>query len=164
MHNPFDFLITVHVSLLLLFFVYLFIHLFIFLLAGVITFSKIPSDKIYHQKGYDAVFNWDYVKTDKLRSTIWRVYNKTKGAYDILRVEDENGTIVVDPAIPPAAYVGRLERKGRGTLIVKNVTFEDSTKFKCTLTEKVTLLTTESSLDLIVTGEFCFLFNVQCSL
>lgn len=108
--------------------------------------------KIYYQSGSDAAFAWDYNETDNLLTTSWMVYNKTVKNFVTLRMEDENGNVMKDPARPPAAYVGRLKREGRATLIIKNITDEDSVGFKCILTEKVTFLETESTVELIVTG------------
>ena len=126
----------------------------IVLFTGILSFSNTPPETVYLVKGSDAVFVWDYSKTDKLQSVVWKVYNKTQGAFQILRIEDENGTrlLVNDPAIPPAAYIGRLERNGTATLIIKDITFEDSTRFKFTLTGKPGVQDIDDNVALVVTG------------
>jgi len=119
----------------------------------------VPKALLYRQEGSDAVFFWEYDKSDELQSTTWQVYNKTQDKYVFLRIEDENGTNLVDPAIPPAAYVGRIE-KNRSALVIKNVKLEDTTSFKCTLKAKPGFADKMSIVDLVVTGMVTVIFNI----
>ena len=91
---------------------------------------------MYLREGSDAVFAWNYNKTDSLFRVMYEVRNKATGKTQVLRAEDENGIEMLDPRIPPPAYAGRLEKRGKATLVVKGITFEDSTVFWCVLIGK----------------------------
>ncbi|XP_068733700.1 roundabout homolog 2-like [Montipora capricornis] len=118
---------------------------------GELTFSKEPGATVYQEEGHDVEFVWDFERTEELFSVNWFVVNKTTTDRVTLWIEDENGT-QRGPSTPPLAYAHRLERKGRGTLIVKNVTQEDSTSFQCRLDGKDPGVQTGSSTRLVVTG------------
>lgn len=125
------------------------------LCSGLVLFSSQPAPKLYWEVGSNVTFNWDFSDTkNELKYVIWMVFNLTAKTDQILRMEDENGTEVLDPnnPRPPAAYAGRLERKGKGTLVVKNITFEEATTFKCLLSGKTGVGTSTSTVQLIVTG------------
>lgn len=47
-------------------------------------------------------------------------------------MELANGTVTVSSQIPEA-YLNRVEKIGQATLVVKKVTFGDSTTFSCLL-------------------------------
>ena len=131
---------------------------FYYFFSGVLKFSQKPNDVIYLRKGSDVVLKWDYAEKSELQFIDWKVYNKTAGKYVFLRVEDENGTAAHNPAAPwpPAAYVGRIEREGRATIIIKNITIEDAANFKCTLTGKPGVGSIGSDILLVVTGTMAF--------
>lgn len=65
---------------------------------------------------------------------------------------DVNGSVHRGFSFPPA-YDGRVEKKGQATLVVKNVQFEDSTKYVCFLDGKAPTPDAESTVNLIVTGK-----------
>ena len=107
------------------------------------------------------VFEWDFSDTrNELKYVVWMVYNKTAGQDEVLRMEDENGTAVLSPSKPrpPPAFNGRLERKGKATLIVKNITFEESTFFRCILSGKTGVGSSTSTIQLEVIGTIMSIF------
>lgn len=118
---------------------------------GLLTFSKTPSATVYQEQGYDVELVWDFERTEELVSVNWFVFNRTTGDAVPLWLEDRNGTYG-GQITPPPAYAHRLKRKGRGTLIVKNVTQEDSTSFECRLNSNDFLNQADSSVRLVVTG------------
>ena len=110
-------------------------------------------------KGSDAVFEWNYSVNNKaadLKFIRWSVYNKTEKAYYPLAVEYPNGSVLFNPNIPPA-YIGRVEKKGRATLVIRKISFEDSTVFKCTLVGKNRITDKWNVVHLVVTGTVCFM-------
>ena len=68
-------------------------------------------------------------------------------------IENKNGDRVITSGIP-SAYIGRVGIEGRATLVIENITIQDSTIFQCTLRpEPVTGLQDQvSSVTLIITG------------
>ena len=120
-------------------------------------FTQKPESPLYFLKGSDAVFEWHYSADNSaadLKLTIWRVYNKTERNYYPLLVEFHNCAVLLNPNIPPS-YEGRVQKIGQATLVIKRISFEDSTRFKCSLEGKQGILH-ESSSELVVTG-------IQCS-
>jgi len=67
--------------------------------------------------------------------------------------ESKNGDRAILSGIP-SAYIGRVGIEGRATLVIGNVTFQDSTSFWCTLrAERAAGLQDQvSGIKLIVTG------------
>ena len=68
-------------------------------------------------------------------------------------VEYKNGDRVVLPGVP-SDYKGRIGIEGRASLVIENITFQDSTTFRCTLRAEPSagLQDQQSSVKLIVTG------------
>ena len=106
--------------------------------------------------------NWEYDETDEVQFTDWRVFNDTEGRYRYIRVENENGTSLFNPLVPwvPAAFLERIKRKGRATIIIKNITFEYSALFRCTLSGKTGVASIDDTISLVVTG-MCTCFYLQ---
>lgn len=119
------------------------------------NFIQEPEERIYSLKGSDVAFKWVYAKineTVELKSIIWSVENKTDGKEYALIVERFNGTVTVNPQIPKA-YLNRVVKTGQATLLVKGVTYEDTTTFSCLLrTKRGPLFDTRSRIQLVVTG------------
>ena len=116
-------------------------------------FTQEPESPLYLLKGSDAVFEWHYSADNNaadLKFIIWRVYNETERSYYPLVMEFHDGAVLLNPNIPPA-YEGRVEKIGQATLVIKRISFEDSTRFKCSLEGKQGTLH-ESSTELHVTG------------
>ena len=116
------------------------------------VFTKKPPSTVYVKKGSNAVLKWEY-NVDRnpaeLKFITWKVLVKALRKYKEMIVEDD-GIVSPHPGLP-AAYVHRVEKKRQATLIVKNVTFEDSTKFQCVLT-LYGGVTKKGTVELIVTG------------
>ena len=68
-------------------------------------------------------------------------------------VEYKNGDRGIFSGIP-SAYVGRVGIEGRASLVIENITIQDSTTFQCTLRAepKSGLQDKVSAVNLIVTG------------
>ena len=91
---------------------------------------------LYFMKGSNAIMRWDYKVDDggaKLQYIIWSVQNKTTSRfYTILFEDTDKGSVNVSTQIPQM-YVGRVEKTGRATFVIKNLIYEDSAKYTLTL-------------------------------
>ncbi|KAJ7389606.1 otolith morphogenesis [Desmophyllum pertusum] len=92
------------------------------------TFTQEPVPKLCLQEGSNAVLTWDYKvdnRTAELQFIIWK----------------------------HCQYMGteRLKKEGRATLVIKDITFEDSTNYYCILRGE-TGASLVSIVELIVTG------------
>lgn len=118
-----------------------------------------PPKTVYFMRGSDATFEWVYAVNNieaELNSIIWNVENTTDRKEYALIVELANHTVTVNPQIPKA-YLNRVEKKGQATLVVKNVTFGDSTTFSCLLRSTMgSPCDRKSRIQLVVTGTFLF--------
>ena len=65
-------------------------------------------------------------------------------------LETGSGTLQLNPNMP-LAYQGRVSKTGNATLVIKNVTFDDTTKFTFVITAK-TGNKEDNSVQLSVTG------------
>lgn len=104
-------------------------------------------------KGSTATMKWDYNVEDKeaqLNYILWRVRNKTSSDNYPLLFEDNKGNVNISTQIP-RMYVGRVEKIGRATLVIKNLTYEDTTRYICILDRKVGQ-NLDSPVELVVTG------------
>lgn len=128
---------------------------FFFFAGNVLGFIQEPPKTVYFMKGSDATFEWVYaVMGAELNSIIWSVENTTDGKEYALIVELANGTVTVNPQIPKA-YLNRVEKIDRATLVVKNVIFDDSTTFSCLLRSTMgSPCERKSRIQLVVTGTF----------
>ena len=111
-------------------------------------------------KGSIATMKWDYQVGDReaeLKYIIWRVRNKTTSVIYPLLFEDNKGNVNISTQIPQM-YVGRVEKTGRATLVIKNLTYEDATRYICFLDKKIGQ-DLDSHVELVVTGT-SFLFVV----
>ena len=111
-----------------------------------------PPDPSYARNGSNAKLVWDYSvdKQGELAGVIFSVLYKS--AYKKILVK-QNG-IVVNPSETPFAYKGRVTMEGNASLVIKNVTPQDNTKFKCEIVP-VSGQTIEDTVQLIVTGMYC---------
>lgn len=105
-------------------------------------------------KGSVATMKWDY-KVDRaadLNYIIWRVQilADSRIKYYPLLFEDNKGRVNTSSRIPQM-YVGRVEKTGRATLVIKGLTYEDATKYMCALATVVGY-EVRSTVDLLVTG------------
>ena len=100
-----------------------------------------------------ATMKWDYEVDDReaeLQYIIWSVRNETTSIISPLLFEDPKGNVNISTQIPQM-YVGRVEKIGRATLVIKNLTYEDSTRYICTLDQKFGQ-DSRSPVELVVTG------------
>ena len=104
-------------------------------------------------KGSTAKIKWDYNVDDRkteLNYIIWRVRNKTTSDSYSLLFEDKDGNVNISTQIPQM-YVGRVEKIGRATLVIKNLTYEDTTRYICIL-DQAFGQNLDSPVELVVTG------------
>ena len=90
---------------------------------------------LYFMKGSSAIMRWDYKVDDggaKLKYIIWSVQDKTTSRFYTILFEDNKGNVNISTQIPQG-YVGRVEKTGRATFVIRNLTYEDSGKYKLTL-------------------------------
>jgi len=121
-------------------------------------FLEEPKSRIYAVEGSDVDIRWVYSeinKTTDLRSIIWRVQSKTTGRERVLIMETVDGVVTVNPNIP-AEYRNRVEKKEQATLVIKEVTSGDSTRFTCWLTSTQGFIyNVRSRIQLVVIGKYC---------
>ena len=104
---------------------------FFFFTEGAVGFTEKPSATLYFMKGSTATMKWDYEVDDReveLKYIIWRVRNKTDYNFYPLLFEDNKGNVNISTKIPQV-YVGRVEKIGRATLVIKNLSYEDTTRY-----------------------------------
>lgn len=108
---------------------------------------------LYFMKGRNAIMRWDYKVEDagaKLKYIIWSVQNKTTSSFYTILFEDNKGNVNVSTQIPQM-YVGRVEKTGRATFVIRNLIYEDSAKYTLTL-DQTFGEDPESVVQLAVTG------------
>lgn len=128
---------------------------------GRLWFTKEPPAAVYFMQGSNAVLEWDYFaanKTTDLKHIVWSVYNHTDNRFYGLAAEFPNGNIQLNPNMPPE-YAQRIYKTGRATLVIKNITFYDSTLFRCWLVGKLWVPDSWSTVHVIVTGSAPVLLN-----
>ena len=97
---------------------------------------------------------WDYRVDDKAAEfeyIIWRVQNRTNPSVSYNMIyEDSQGNVNISSQMP-LMYVGRVEKIGRATLVIKKLIFEDMATYFCKLDRKFGV-DTENDVQLVVTG------------
>ena len=125
---------------------------FLLFTEGAVSFTEKPNSTLYFMKGSIATIKWDY-KVDRaaeLNYIVWRVKILADARIYPLLFEDNKGRVNISTRIPQM-YVGRVEKTGRATLVIKGLTYEDTTRYMCTLDPRVGY-DVESTVDLFVTG------------
>lgn len=107
---------------------------------------------------------WEYRVDDKekeLKGIVWSVVEKSTGSTINLFTETKSGERNEGSGISQA-YKGRVSVKKQATLVVENVTLDDSTTFSCTLRAEVGsgVNDAKESVQLVVTGMCLFVWNV----
>ena len=128
-------------------------------IEGAVSFTEQPADgMLYFMKGSNAIMRWDYKVDDggaKLQYIIWSVQNKTTSRfYTILFEDTDKGSVNVSTQIPQM-YVGRVNKTGRATFVIKNLIYEDSAKYTLTL-DQTFGQDPGSVVQLTVTGTYSF--------
>ena len=123
--------------------------LWLSILGGVdVKFTQEPSDPSYFNNGSDAKLVWDYADPhNKIRGIVYSVL--VNGKF-VIMIFNNSGGVQQHPAIP-SSYKGRVEVEGRATLIIKNISPRDNTKFRCIIL-KNPAGEVKSSVKLIVAG------------
>lgn len=123
-----------------------------------LMFLEEPKTPMYAVEGSDVDIKWLYSevnKTTDLMAVIWSVNNKTSGNDHVLIVETVDGIVTVNPDVA-AEYRNRVEKKEQATLVIKEVTSEDSTGFSCRLRSTQGASFDETSrIQLVVIGNYC---------
>ena len=115
-----------------------------------VYFTQEPSNPSYFNIGSDANLVWDYADPhNEIHFILYSVVVDNKFAKLILN--DSQG-VRENPNIP-SLYKGRIEIKGRATLVIKNINPRDNSKFKCEM-RAGSPGTVESAIQLIVAGTY----------
>lgn len=122
-------------------------------LEGVIKFTLEPANPSYARNGSSAKLVWDYSVDDKQKELQGILFSvEVRGIFTRMLVQLKNGTVVEHPAIP-SAYKGRVRNEGNATLVIENVSPQDSRVFRCELSPESGQIQT-SGVQLIVTGAY----------
>ena len=114
-----------------------------------VYFTQKPSNPSYFNNGSDANLVWDYADPhNEIEFIGYSVMVDNKFVRVILN--DSQG-VRENPNIP-SLYKGRVEIKGRATLVIKNINPRDNSKFKCEM--RAGSGTVESAIQLIVAGTY----------
>ena len=107
--------------------------LWLSILGGVdVQFSQEPSDPSYFNNGSDANLVWNYTYPhNKIRGIVYSVL--VNGEFKAMIFNDSRG-VQEHPSIP-SPYRGRVKIEGRATLIIKNISPKDNTKFRCLMSK-----------------------------
>lgn len=103
--------------------------------------------------GSDAVMVWDYSvknKTAELDDIVWSAFSRTLSRDWKLLQELNDGTLRYNTNMPPE-YQDRVFKKDNATLVLKNLTLNDTTTFSCKITGKDGT-SDENMIQLVVTG------------
>ena len=126
--------------------------LWLSILGGVdVQFTQKPSDPSYFNNGGDANLVWNYADPhNKIRGIVYSVL--VNGEFKAMIFNDSRG-VQEHPSIP-LSYKGRVKIEGRATLIIKNISPRDNTKFRC-LISKNPAGEVKNTVELIVAGTYC---------
>ena len=126
--------------------------LWLSILGGVdVQFTQEPSDPSYFNNGSNANLVWNYADpNNKIRGIVYSVL--VNGVFKAMIFNDSHG-MQEHPSIPPS-YKGRVKIEGRATLIIKNISPRDNTKFRC-LISKNPAGEVKNTVELIVAGTYC---------
>lgn len=87
-----------------------------------------------------------------MRVIVWSIFNKTDSSFVPLIQEKKDGEIKHNPNAPPMYGPERVTKEGQASLVIKNVTFKDSTTYKCLLDGEAGTADVQNSVELVVTG------------
>ena len=97
---------------------------------------------------------WNYKVDDRkaeFKYIIWKVQNKTNSVFHPLLFEDKEGIVSFSTKIPQM-YVGRVEKIGQATLVIKNLIYEDSGIYECSIEQELAGFL-YSQVKLVITGK-----------
>ena len=127
--------------------------------GGSLLFTKGPRSTVYVKRGNDLHLKWEYyneTKPAELSFITWEVF-VPRVSWKKMIQENYDGKLIIHSDLP-AKYLGRVEKKDQATLVIKNMTFEDFSDYRCILTT-FQGVDTESAVNVIVTG---MLFILTC--
>ena len=115
-----------------------------------VRFTQEPSNPSYFNNGSDANLVWDYTDShNKIKHITYSVL--VKGVFVKMMFNDSRG-VQNHPDIP-LSYKGRVKIEGRATLVIKNISPGDNTKFRCEIRGSF-IYNIESTVKLIVAGMY----------
>ena len=115
-----------------------------------VRFTQEPSNPSYFNNGSDANLVWDYTDShNKIKYITYSVL--VNGAFVKMMFNDSRG--VQDHPSIPLSYKGRVKIEGRATLVIKNISPGDNTKFRCEIRGSF-IYNIESTVKLIVAGMY----------
>ena len=136
--------VSVFVGLTVVFFVFT---------DGTLVYTKEPSNTVYVLRGNNLTLKWEFYIDNKppadFKFATWDVFVEGVGWRKMIG-QDTDGTVFIHNERPPL-YSGRVEKRDQATLIIKNMTSEDSSRYRCVLTA-LNGLRTEGVVEVIVTG------------
>ena len=115
-------------------------------------FTKQPPKTVYVFRGYDSSLEWKFYNDTipaEFSFVTWEVYVAGLG-WKKLKQENNQG-LLIDHSEQPVQFRNRLEKRGQATLVIKNMTFEDSSRYRCILTT-FGGTRTESDVEVVVIG------------
>lgn len=120
------------------------------------VFTRIPDNPTHVIKGDNATLVWEYSVDDRqkeLQGILWSVADKVTGNPISMVIETKSGNRSYAGSIPEA-YKGRVSIEGQATLIIQEVTLDDSIAFSCALRAELGsgALDISEEVNLIVTG------------
>ena len=122
------------------------------------AFTRLPDKTTYAIKGDNATLVWEYSVDDKqkeLLGIVWSVAHPTTKVPVAMLLENKSGNREYSANIP-VAYKGRVSIVERATLVIQEVTLDDTTRFFCTLKAEIGSGAVDEveGVNLIVTGMF----------
>lgn len=132
------------------------------------AFTRTPDDPTYVVKGDNATLVWEYSVDNRqldLKGIVWSVTDKATSKSIVLVIETKSGNRSYPDDIPQA-YKGRVFVVQSATLVIQNVTLNDSTIFSCFLRADPASSAVDTKTDtrLIVTGMFVSVTSVLCNI
>ena len=114
-------------------------------------FTQEPSNPSYFNKGSDANLVWNYADPhNKIAAIAYSVL--VNGEFKTMIFNNSHG-VQEHSSIPPS-YKGRVKIEGRATLVIKNISTGDNTKFRCEMWKSPSG-EVKSIVQLIVAGMYC---------
>ena len=131
-----------------------------FITESALRFTRTPADPTYVPKKQNATLVWEYRVDDRekeLKGIVWSVADKVTGTFTTMLVEEKSGDRS-EAGRMPLAYKERVSIKEQATLVIENVTLNDSTTFGCTLMAEIGSgsIDQQSRVQLIVKGMCIF--------
>ena len=122
-----------------------------YLIEGALKFTLKPPNPSSARKGSNAKLEWDYSvgNQDELAGIIYSVKEPGLSVFTDMLIK-QSGAIFNSSTIPKT-YKGRVRIEGKASLVIENVTPQDSTLFRCKLVG-TSVPDQTSIVELIVTG------------